>query len=143
MKCISFLFLPLFIGLKFLCKSSSGISFKGKTVLDNIANHPIKRRLLGFAVDDSSIDLNGGEVIYKDGSNIVGYIKRSGFGYTINKHIGYGYIEIDEPDRSHSAKDTLSKVMKSSYELEVMGKRVKAEPFHKALYDCERHKILS
>ena len=87
--------------------------------------------------------MNGGEVIYKNGSSIVGYIKRSGFGYTINKHIGYGYIEIDEPDRGHSAKDTLTKLMKSSYELEVMGKRVKAEPFHKAPYDCDRHKILS
>ena len=131
------------IGLKFLCKSSSGISFKGKEALEDIANHPMKRRLLGFAVDDPSIDLNGGEVIYKDGSNIVGYIKRSGYGYTINMHIGYGYIEIDEPDRSYSAKDTLNKLMKSTYELEVMGKRVKAEPFHKALYDCDRHKILS
>ena len=131
------------IGLKFLCKSSSNIDFLGKKALLDTSKTSRKRRLLGFAVDDSTIDLNGGEVVYRDGSNIVGYIKRAGFGYTVNKHIGYAYVEIDESERVLSAKETLNKLMKSSYELEVMGKRVKAEPFYKALYDVDRQKILS
>ena len=104
---------------------------------------PKTRRLLGFALDDPTIDLNGGEVIYKDGSTIVGYIKRSGYGYTVNKHIGYGYVEIDESERNNSARETINRLMDASYELEVMGKCVKAKPFYKALYDTERSKILS
>ena len=131
------------IGLKFLCKSSSETDFLGKKALVDVSKAPRKRRLLGFAVDDSTIDLNGGEVLHRDGSNIVGYIKRAGFGYTVNRHIGYGYVEIDESERVHSAKETLNKLMKSIYEIEVMGKRVKAEPFYKALYDVDRQKILS
>ena len=131
------------IGLKFLCKSSSEVDFIGKKALVDISKTARKRRLLGFAVDDSNIDLNGGEVVYRDGSNIVGYIKRAGYGYTLNRHIGCAYVEIDEKERVLSAKETLKNLMKSSYELEVMGKRVKAEPFYKALYDVERQKILS
>ena len=78
----------------------------GKKALVNISKYPRIRRLLGFAVDDSTIDLNGGEVVYKDGSNIVGYIKRAGFGYTVNRHIGYGYVEIDESERTNSSIET-------------------------------------
>ena len=136
-------YLDIIIGLKFLCKSNSGIDFKGNEALKSIQSMPIKRRLLGFAVDDPTIDLNGGEVIYKDGSSIVGYIKRSGYGYTVNKHIGYGYAEIEESERKHSATETINRLMNATYELEVMGKRVKAECFYKALYDHKRHKILS
>ena len=55
MKCISFIYISTIIGLKFLCKFSSGISFKGKEALEDIANHPIKRRLFGFAVDELGI----------------------------------------------------------------------------------------
>jgi 4-methylaminobutanoate oxidase (formaldehyde-forming) len=128
--------------MKSLCKLKSGINFKGRDALKSIDNLPIKRRLLGFSVDDATIDLNGGEVIYRDGSKIVGYIKRSGYGYTVNKHIGYGYIEIEESERKLTAKETVAELMNSSYELEVMGKKVKAKPSIKALYDSNRRKIL-
>ena len=120
----------------------SDVNFKGRDALKSIEKHPIKRRLLGFSVDDPTIDLNGGEVIYRDTSKIVGYIKRSGYGYTVNKHIGYGYVEIEESERKLTAKETVAELMKSSYELEVMGKKVEAKPFTKALYDSDRHKIL-
>ena len=128
--------------MKSLCKLKSDINFKGRDALKSIDNLPIKRRLLGFSVDDATIDLNGGEVIYRDGSKIVGYIKRSGYGYTVNKHIGYGYIEIEESERKLTAKETVAELMNSSYELEVMGKKVKAKPSIKALYDSNRRKIL-
>ena len=121
----------------------SGLNFKGRDALLSIENLPIKRRLLGFSVDDTTIDLNGGEVIYRDASKIVGYIKRSGYGYTVNKHIGYGYVEIEASERKLTAKETVSELMNSIYELEVMGKKVVAQPFTKALYDSNRRKILN
>ena len=120
----------------------SDINFKGKTALQKANLVPLKRRLLGFTVDDPTVDLNGEEVIYRDGSRIVGYIKRSGFGYTINKHIGFGYVELEEEERNISVKEALAEIMKSKYELEIMGKRVVAEPFVKAPYDSQRLKIL-
>ena len=128
-------------GLKSLCKLKSDVDFKGKHALKSMENLPIKRRLLGFSVDDPTIDLNGGEVIYRDTSKIVGYIKRPGYGYTVNKHIGFGYIEIEETERKLTAKETVADLMNSSYELEVMGKNVKAKPFIKALYDSNRQNI--
>ena len=139
MSCI---YLYIFAGLKFLCKLKSDINFKGKTALQKATQIPLKRRLLGFTVGDPTVDLNGGEVIYRDGSRIVGYIKRSGFGYTINKHIGFGYVELQEEERNISVKEALAEIMKSKYELEIMGKRVLAEPFVKAPYDSQRLKIL-
>ena len=130
-----------FLGMKSFCKLKSDINFRGKDALLKIEQLPMKRRLLGFTIDDQTVDLNGGEIIYKDGLKIVGYIKRSGFGYTVNKHIGYGYVEIEESERICSTKNTVEKLMKSNYEIEIMGKRVVAEPFIKALYDSKRQKI--
>ena len=128
--------------MKAFCKLSSNIGFKGKAALQAIEKEDIKRRLLGFSIEDSTIDLNGGEVIYKDGSKVVGYIKRAGFGYTVNRHIGYGYIEIEKADRKSTSKDTIQELLKSSYEIDIMGKRVVAEPLVKAAYDSARKKIL-
>ena len=142
-----FLFVPIFIytiftGLTFLCKLKSDIRFKGKSALDSLSKSPLKRRLLGFTVEDPTVDLNGGEVIYRDGSRIVGYIKRCGYGYTINRHIGFGYVELEEKERNVSSKKVLSELLESNYELEIMGKRVAAKPFFKAPYDPQRVKIL-
>ena len=125
----------------YLCKHKTETDFKGKETLKQLATLPLKRRLLGFTVDDASVDLNGNEVIYRDGNNIVGYIKRAGYGYTIGKHIGFGYVELTEKERTNSRKETLHKLLQSTYELEVMGKRVKAKPFVTAPYDPERAKL--
>ena len=129
-----------------MCKFKTDINFKGKTALDKVIKVnqvPLKRRLLGFTVEDPTVDLNGGEVIYRDGSRIAGYIKRCGYGYTINKHIGFGYVELEKKERKNSIKQALAELMKSKYELEIMGKRVVAEPFVKAPYDSQRLKIMA
>ena len=129
-------------GLKFLCKLNTDVNFKGKKALRELVNVPLKKRLLGFTVDEPSVDLNGGEVIYRDGSRIVGYIKRSGYGYTINKHIGFGYVELETDERNVSSKETLRQILESKYEIEIMGKKVLAQPFVRAPYDSERRRIL-
>ena len=130
------------VGLRFLCKLNNNVNFKGKEALQELVKLPLKKRLLGFTVDDPSVDLNGGEVIYRDGSRVVGYIKRAGYGYTINKHIGFGYVELEEDERHVASKETLKQILESKYELEIMGKKVVAEPFIRAPYDSKRRKIL-
>ena len=51
----------------------------------------LKKRLAGFTVDDPAVVLLGRETIYRDGAR-VGWLTSGGFGHTIGKAIGYGYV---------------------------------------------------
>ena len=51
----------------------------------------LKKRLAGFTVDDPEVVLLGRETIYRDGER-VGWLTSGGFGYTVGKAIGYGYV---------------------------------------------------
>ena len=51
----------------------------------------VKKRLAGFTVDDPSVILLGRETIYRDGER-VGWLSSGGFGHTIGKPVGYGFV---------------------------------------------------
>jgi 4-methylaminobutanoate oxidase (formaldehyde-forming) len=46
---------------------------------------------MGFTVDDPEIVVVGRETILRNGEP-VGYLTSGGFGYTLGKNIGYGYV---------------------------------------------------
>ena len=50
---------------------------------------------MGFTVDDPDVVLVGRETILRDGKP-VGYLTSGGFGYTIGKNIGYGYVRYED-----------------------------------------------
>ncbi|MGJ0507734.1 MAG: GcvT family protein [Methylocystis sp.] len=109
---------PPMAGLGWAVKMKSGQPFVGRDALEKAAGRPLPRMLAGFCVDDPSVPLLGRETIYRDGER-VGWLSSAGFGYSIGKPIGYGYIR-------RPSGLTPSMAMSGSYELDVAGKRVSA-----------------
>ena len=78
--------------------------------------------------------LLGRETIYRDGVR-VGWLSSAGWGHTIGKNIGFGYVR--DPERG---VDT-DYVMSGAYELEVATERVPASVFLRPPYDPEMLRI--
>ena len=123
--------LPVEAGLLFACKGL--VNFEGK---DHLALQP-KKRLVTFTVDPE-VALNGNEPIYRNGE-AVGYLRRGGFGYTINKGIGTGYVILKAKPTDQPVSEF---VQQGCYEVDVMGTRHKAEPSLWPLFDAKRAKMM-
>ncbi|NTT84902.1 GcvT family protein [Tabrizicola fusiformis] len=80
---------PFEAGLGWAVKLGKGMDFLGRAALE--AAGPLVKRLAGFVVDDPSAVLVGRETILRDGVP-VGYLTSGGFGYTVGRPIGYGYV---------------------------------------------------
>lgn len=89
--------------------------------------------LAGFVTEDPSVVLLGRETIYRNGER-VGWLTSGGFGYTIGRPIGYGYIR-------NPAGVTEDYVLSGDYELEVATERVKASVFLEPPYDPESLRV--
>ena len=76
----------------------------------------MKKRLACFTVDDPSVVLLGRETIYRDGQR-VGWLSSAGWGYTVGKNIGFGYVR-----NADGVDDAM--LTSGSYELEVAAERV-------------------
>ena len=86
-----------------------------------------------FTVDDPGIVLLGRETIYRNDSP-VGWLTSGGWGYTVEKNIGYGYV------RNKSGVDT-EFLLSGAYELEVACERVPCKLQLSPPYDPEMKKI--
>jgi 4-methylaminobutanoate oxidase (formaldehyde-forming) len=101
--------------------------FLGREALLEQRGRPLPRLLAGFTVEDADAVLLGRETIYRDGRRC-GWLASGGYGHTIRKAIGYGYVRNDDGvDADY--------VMGGAYELDVAGVRVPALPFLKPPYD--------
>ena len=80
---------PFEAGLGWAVKLGKGMDFLGRAALE--AAGPLVKRLAGFVVDDPSAVLVGRETILRDGVP-VGYLTSGGYGYTVGRPIGYGYV---------------------------------------------------
>ncbi|ARN81539.1 GcvT family protein [Methylocystis bryophila] len=109
---------PLMAGLGWAVKLKSNQAFQGREALEQMSKEPLSRRLVGFSVDDPEVTLLGRETIYRDGER-VGWLSSGGFGYTIGKAIGYGYVR-------HAGGVDEEFLRKGSYELDVAGERIRA-----------------
>ena len=116
---------PFEAGLGWAVKLKKNTGFMGRKALEGIAGQPLKKRLAGFTLDDPDAVLVGRETILRDGET-VGYLTSGGYGYTIGKSIGYGYVR-----NAEGVSDDF--LMSGSYELVVANERVPArvgmEPF--------------
>ena len=83
---------------------------------------------------DPDVVLLRRETIYRDG-NRVGWLTSGGYGYTVGRSIGYGYIR--DPENGVSRESVLS----GGYELEVATERVPADVFLDPLYDPKMSRI--
>lgn len=127
---------PIEAGLGWAVKLSSDIDFIGKSALKAQVAAAPTRRLVGFCVDDDGdheVVLSGRETIYRNGER-VGWLSSGGYGYSVQKNIGYGYISSEQGLSKSWLKD-------AEYELEIADRRVSCVLFEKALYDPEQLRV--
>ncbi|MEJ6781922.1 GcvT family protein [Aminobacter sp. Piv2-1] len=101
--------------------------FIGRKALEKLGNAPLTKRLACFTVDDKEVVLVGRETILRDGQP-VGYLTSGGFGYTVGKNIGFGYV------RNAAGVDDAF-LAGGSYELVVAMERVPAKIHLEPLLD--------
>lgn len=124
---------PLVAGLGWAVKLKSGTPFQGRDALIAQAAKPLPRLLAGFTAAPDTI-LLGRETIYRDGKR-VGWLSSGGYGYTLGRAIGYGYV------RDAENGVTRDIVISGKYELEVAGERVPATVFLDPPYDPASSRI--
>ncbi|MBK1698125.1 GcvT family protein [Rhodovibrio salinarum] len=118
---------PLEAGLAFAVKLKSNLPFQGRDALLMQRETGVRKRLVCFTVDDPDVVLLGRETVYRDGQRI-GYLASAGYGHTLERGIGYGYVRADHPiDKSY--------IETGRYELEVAGAHVPCQVHTQALYD--------
>ncbi len=81
---------PFEAGLGFAVKMKGHADFIGRSALSAVAGQPLKKRLVGFTAGPDVV-LLGRETILRNGEP-VGYLTSGGYGYTLGKAIGYGYV---------------------------------------------------
>ncbi len=126
---------PFEAGLGWAVKLKSNADFVGREAVASIAAAPLKKRLMSFTVDDPAVVLLGRETILRDGE-FAGYLSSGGYGYTIGRPIGLGYVR-----RSQGVADEW--LAAGRYELVVAKERVKASLHTKPLYDPDGARVKS
>ena len=81
---------PVEAGLAWAMKMKSGLPFKGRAAVAAQLAGGVKKRLATFTVAPEVV-LWGRETIYRDGER-VGWLSSGGFGHTVQKGIGLGYV---------------------------------------------------
>jgi 4-methylaminobutanoate oxidase (formaldehyde-forming) len=127
---------PFESGLGWAIKLDGHAPFIGREALEQKRAAPLRKRLAGFTVDDPSVVLLGRETLYRDGER-VGWLSSGGFGHTIGKPIGYGYVRQPETGLDDAF------VLSGHYELDVGTVRVPAKVHLAPLYDPDMKKILA
>ncbi len=126
---------PLEAGLGWAVKLGKDTPFIGRAALEAAVGAPLKKRLAGFTVDDAGMVLVGRETILRDGTP-VGYLTSGGYGHTIRKSIGYGYVRNDP-----GVSDDF--LRSGRYELVVATERTPARIHLEPLYDPKGERVRS
>jgi sarcosine dehydrogenase len=124
---------PVEAGLGWAVKLRKNTDFLGRRALEAAQAEPRGKALAGFTVDDPDVVLVGRETILRDGQP-VGYLTSGGYGYTIGKSVGYGYVR--NPEGVDDAFLT-----SGDYQLVVAMKPVPAQLHLGPLYDPGMNKV--
>lgn len=95
---------PLEAGLAFTCKLNTDTKFLGREALEQQKTKGVCKRLVTLTLDDPSRPLWGLEAIRRDGE-IVGYIRRAEYAFTLGRSIAFGYVQ--RPDGGPVTTDFL------------------------------------
>ena len=126
---------PFEAGLGWAVKLKGARDFLGRRALETLKGKPLGKRLAGFTVDDPEIVLVGRETILRNGEP-VGYLTSGGYGYTVGKPIGYGYVR-----NAEGVSDEF--LASGTYELVVAMERIRAKIHLSPLYDPANAKVKS
>lgn len=124
---------PFEAGLGWAVKMKTNTPFIGRTALEAAQTKPLTKRFAGFTLADPDAVLVGRETILRDGLP-VGYLTSGGYGYTVGKSIGYGYVR--NPDGITDAWLTTGR-----YDLVVAGDTLAAQLTLTPLVDPQGHRI--
>ena len=123
---------PVESGLGWAVKLRKNVDFKGRDAVKAQKEAGVKKRLVCFTTDPDIV-LLGRETIYRNGER-VGWLSSGGFGYTVGKSIGFGYVRCaDGVDADY--------VTAGTYELEVATERVAAQATLAPLYDPKMDRV--
>ena len=124
---------PFEAGLGWAVKLRKNTDFVGRRALEKTNGTALNKRFAGFTVDDPEIVLLGRETILRNGEP-VGYLTSGGYGYTLGKNIGYGYVR----NADGVSDDFLAS---GDYELVVAMERTPAKIHLEPLYDPSMSRI--
>ena len=124
---------PFEAGLGWAVKLKSGTEFIGREALLSKQKQPLKKRFACFTINDPDVVLLGRETIYRNGE-VVGWLTSGGWGYTVNKNIGYGYVRNPEGVDSEY-------FISGTYELEVATVRHSCKLQLGPLYDPKMERV--
>ncbi len=118
---------PYQAGLGF-CVDLKKPDFLGKAALAAEKERGPHRKLCCFTLD-RAVPMHGKETILH-GGKMVGLLTSSGFGYTVGKSIGYGYLK-------------LADIHDGGYQIQVLSEVIGATREKGVLYDPKRERILA
>ncbi|MEH6520848.1 GcvT family protein [Sulfitobacter sp.] len=118
-------------GLGFAVKTSKPDFIGREAVLDK-KEAGLDMRMLQFKLTDPEPLLYHNEPVLRDGE-IVGYLTSGSYGHHLGGAMGLGYV----PCKGEKPADILA----STYEIDVMGTRVKAEASLKPMYDPSSERV--
>ena len=120
-------------GLGFAVKTDKP-AFIGRDAVLRKRDAGLERRLMQFKLTDPEPLLYHNEPVLRDG-NVVGHLTSGGYGHHVGGALGMGYV----PCKGENVADLLG----STFEIDVMGTKVKAEAQLKPFYDAtgERAKV--
>ena len=97
-------------GLGWAVKLRKNMPFKGREAAAAQRENGVKKLMACFTAPPEIV-LQGRETIYRNGER-VGWLSSGGYGYTVEKSIGYGYVR-------HAKGVDADFVLSGDYELEV------------------------
>ncbi|MFO1033161.1 MAG: FAD-dependent oxidoreductase [Hyphomicrobiales bacterium] len=124
---------PLQAGLGWAVKLNTQTDFIGREALEKAQGAPQRKLLTTFTTARDDVVLLGRETILRNGE-FAGYLTSGGYGYSIGKPIGMGYVR-------HADGVTVDHVMSGEYELVVAQERVKATATLAPLYDPQNTRV--
>jgi len=126
---------PFEAGLGWAVKLKSNIPFAGRDALLRKQEQPRARQLVCFTIDDPAVVILGRETIYRNGER-GGWLSSAGWGYTVQKNIGYGYIR-------RAAGVDRDYITSGTYTLEVATEQIPCTVHMEPLYDPTMNRVKS
>lgn len=124
---------PFEAGLGWAVKLNKDTDFVGRGEAERAAQRIPAKKLVCFTLDDVDTVLLGRETILRNGE-VAGYLTSGGYGYTVGKPIGYGYVR-----NADGVGDDY--VLDGAYELVVAQTKVPAQVHLEPLYDPKSARI--
>ncbi|WP_343116871.1 FAD-dependent oxidoreductase [Ostreiculturibacter nitratireducens] len=118
-------------GLGFAVKTAKA-DFIGRDAVLRKRDEGLSKRLVQFRLTEADAMLYHNEPVIRDG-RIVGHLSSGAYGHHLGGAMGLGYV----PCAGESPADMLA----SAYEIDVAGRRVKAEVSLKPMYDPEGARV--